>query len=253
MRKIYKCFCWFALCCCCSACTNEDYALYDTGQKDSVFFEYLNDEEEIVTSVDYAFNYNIEETHTIEIPVRLMGMPVDHDRQLTLAPVKEETDMVEGTHYTVEPAVLPANAVKTTVKVVLLRGKDPAILERSFKLKLELTENDDLRSVGQKAFTITYSDIHPTQRPEWWVTYMPLPVYSYESAQIFFKYFYDLAPKANLDVYNEMIKKYGDYFVKAAAMQGPFAMYDSFLKKYVLIPMYEDYKDTFEWQVIPKF
>lgn len=253
MRRIYECICWVTLFGCFSACTNEDYPLYDTGQKDSVFFEYLNDDEEIVSSIDYAFNYNIEETYTIEIPVRLMGMPVDYDRQLTLAPVKEETDMVEGTHYTVEPAVIPANTVKTTVKVILLRGRDPAILERSFKLRLELIENDDLRSVGQKEFTITYSDIHPEQRPEWWPTYKPLPVYSYESAQILFKYFYELAPKANLDVYNEMIEKYGDYFVKAAAIQGPFAMYDNFLMKYVLIPMYEDYKDAFEWQGIPQF
>lgn len=253
MKKIYKYICCAVLLSCSGACTNEDYKLYDTGQKDSVFFEYLNDKEEVVTSVDYKFNYDIGDTHTIEIPVTLMGMPVDHDRQIELAPVKEETDMVEGTHYVIKSAVLPANAVGTKVIINLLRDKDPQLLERSFKLKLALVENEDLRSVGLNTFTITYSDIRPAIRPDWWPTYAPLPTYSYESAQVFFKYFYELAPKANKDVFDEMIAKYGDYFVKAVSMQGPLAMYDIFLKRYVLIPMYADHKDSFPWQKIPSF
>lgn len=252
MKKIYKYMSCCVLLMCFSGCTNEDYLLYDTGQKDSVFFNYLDDKEEVATSIDYTFNYDIAESHTIEIPVQLMGMPTESDRQITLIPVKEETDMIEGVHYKIEPAVLSANAVSTVVKVELLRGKDPALLERSFKLTLELMEGDDLRSVGQNKFTITYSDIRPQIRPEWWYTYVALPVYSYESAQMFFKYFYDKAPKANMDVFNEMVERYGDYFVKAVQSQGPFAMYDKFLIKYVLMPMYEDHKDTFEWKIVPR-
>lgn len=233
------------------ACTNEDYKLYDTKQKDSVFFDYVNDKDETVDSIDYQFQYDIATVHTVEVPVALMGMPVDHDRVISLVPVEGETTMKEGIHYTIEDAVLPANSVRTNIKINLLRDKDPEVQKQRFELKLEIKEDDDLRSVGQKFFTVTYSDIRPTERPEWWVTYAKMPVYSFEAAQVFFKYFYELAPKANPAVYQEMITAYGDYFVKAGSMQGPYAMYTNFLVKYVLMPMYQETGDQFEWQAIP--
>ena len=48
-----------------------------------------------------------------------------------------------------------------------------------------------------------------------------------------------------------MIARYGDYFVKATNMQGPLAMYDTFLNKYVIMKMYDDTKDQLEWQAVP--
>lgn len=234
-----------------TACTDENYKLYDTAQKDAVFFDYIDSKGESADSVSYAFNYDIATVHTINLPVRLMGMPSEHDRTIAIAAVDSGTTMVEGTHYTIENAVLPADSVQTTIKVNLLRDKDPQLQEKTFRLHLMLGENDELRAVGQKDFQIAYSDIRPTERPDWWVTYAPLPVYSFEAAQVFFKYFYENASKANPDVFNEMLTAYGDYFVKAQSMQGPYAMYQNFLVKYVLMPMYQDYKDKFEWQAVP--
>ena len=77
INRIYQSLCVAVCALGIMACTNEDYKLYDVAQKDAVFFEYIDDKEEIVDSVDYVFDYNIAETHTIEVPVRLMGMPVD--------------------------------------------------------------------------------------------------------------------------------------------------------------------------------
>lgn len=232
------------------SCTDEDYKLYDTSQKDSVFFDYVTEDGESAVSINYAFNYDIANSHTIAIPVKLMGMPTDHDRQISLKAVGETT-MEEGVHYTIERAVIPANQVSTTVKVELLRDNDPELQQKEFSLMLQIQENEDLRSVGQKDFTITYSDIRPENRPSWWSTWSPLPTYSFESAQIFFKYFNEKAPVANQSVYDEMIERYGEYFVNAVSMQGPLSMYRTFLIKYVLIPMYDDYGDELDWQDIP--
>lgn len=253
MKNLHKYLYAVATIMLCAACADDDYLIYDTTQKDSVFFEYIDSKEEVIDSVDYVFNYNIASSYTIEIPVRLMGMPVSHDRQIALKPVAELTDMVEGIHYAIESAVLPADSVKTTVKVQLLRDNDPLLQQRQFRLTLNLIENDDLRAVGEKQFTITYSDIRPESKPGWWSSYSPLPIYSFEAAQVFFKYFYENAPEANISIFNEMIYAYGDYFMNAGNYQGPFAMYDSFLIRWVLMPMYEDYKDVFEWQSVPSF
>lgn len=241
-----------------AACTEEDYKVYDTTQKDAVFFEFKDNKDRLSDSLKYEFQFDLATVHTVEIPVTLMGMPSNHDRIIKLVPVAEETTMVEGVHYTIDNAVLPANATQAIVKVNLLRENDPKLQEEEFTLRLEIAENDDLRPVGSHIFKIVYSDIRPG-RPAWWSTISSyaLPEYSFKAAQYFFDYFYREAPAANLEVYDEMIERYGDYFVDAVEMQGPLAMYTNFIKRYVLIPMYNDMQngviDELEWVNVPSF
>lgn len=233
-------------------CTEDDYKLYDTTQKDSVFFEYRNANDELVDEVSYNFGYDIATVYTVDIPVTLMGVPKDHDRTINVVPVAEGTTMTEGVNYTITGNTIPANAVSGTVHVNLLRDKDPGIRQEEKTLVLTIAENDDLKSVGENSMTITYSDFRVEVRPDWWTTYSCLPVYSFENAQLFFHYFYDKAPKADISIFNEMIEKYGEYFVKASKMQGPMAMYEPFLRNYVLIPMYNENPDI-SWQKSPLF
>lgn len=234
-----------------ASCTEEDYLLYDTSQTDSVFFDYRNSKSEQDSTITYNFGYDIAQEHEVKIPVTLMGVPKDNIRQIELRAVADSTDMVEGVNYTIERSEISANATQDTVVVKLLRDKDTEIQTKAKTLRLEIVANGDLNPTGQKTFTITYSDIRPTTRPEWWYDYAGLPVYSFENAQLFFKYFYELMPKANKTVYDEIISAYGDYFVDAVRLKGPFAMYDAVLYKYVCIPMYNDTKDTIEWQKEP--
>lgn len=230
----------------------DDYKLYDTNQTDSVFFNYLNENQTADSVITYSFDYDIAQSHIIDIPVSLMGIPKAEARRIELEVVKDSTDMVEGVNYTIERAEMAANEVSDTIKIKLLRDKDSEILTKEKKLRIAIVANGELRPTGQNTFTIKYSDIHP-DRPMWWATFNPLPVYCYENAQLFFKYFYELAPKANKAVFDELITKYGDYFIKAKDMEqgGPMAFYDAFLVKYVLIPMYNDTKDVIEWQDVP--
>lgn len=230
----------------------DDYKLYDTNQTDSVFFNHLNEKQTADSVITYSFDYDIAQSHIIDIPVSLMGIPKAEARRIELEVVKDSTDMVEGVNYTIERAEMAANEVSDTIKIKLLRDKDSEILTKEKKLRIAIVANGDLRPTGQNTFTIKYSDIHP-DRPMWWATFNPLPVYTYENAQLFFKYFYELAPKANKAVFDELITKYGDYFIKAKDMEqgGPMAFYDAFLVKYVLIPMYNDTKDVIEWQGVP--
>lgn len=202
--------------------------------------------------MSYNFGYDIATVYTVDIPVTLMGVPKDHDRTINVVPVAEGTTMTEGVNYTITGNTIPANAVSGTVHVNLLRDKDPGIRQEEKTLVLTIAENDDLKSVGENSMTITYSDFRVEVRPDWWTTYSCLPVYSFENAQLFFHYFYDKAPKADISIFNEMIEKYGEYFVKASNMQGPMAMYEPFLRNYVLIPMYNENPDI-SWQKSPLF
>lgn len=252
MTKIYLHIAVFlATSLCLGACRKNEYLLYDGSQKDSVFFSYKNDKNENDSILSYSFNYNIATEHIIEIPVTLMGVPKSTPRTIDVRAVDDATDMVVGTHYVIESAELPAEAVTSTIKIKLLRDKDPKLQEKVFTLRLELRENGDLRPTGSKVFIIKYSDIRPTVRPEWWATWAPLPEYSFEAAQVFFDYFYRLVPKTNKDIYEEMILAYGHYFANAKKLRGPLALYDTFLIRYVLMPMHKETKDRFKWQKEP--
>ncbi|MDY5432786.1 DUF4843 domain-containing protein [Bacteroides pyogenes] len=251
MREIYKSACFLIASIYIIACSENEYLLYDTKQKDSVFFSYKNDKNETDSTLTYRFEYDIANEHTIDIPVTLMGMPHNNTRKIDVEAVKDSTDMIEGKHYIIESAELPAHSTTSVIKIKLLRDKDPELKEREFKIRLAINENSDLRPTGARFFTIRFSDIRPEKQPEWWSSWAPLPKYSFEAAQIFFEYFYNLAPKANRDVFDEMVTAYGDYFVNAKEVKGPMALYDKFIIRYVLIPMYEETGDRFEWQRIP--
>ncbi len=159
-----------------SSCTEEDYKVYDTSQKDSVFFEYRDDANKLIEAIEYNFNYDIADSHTIEIPVSLMGMPKDYDRTYNIVVIDDETDMVEDVNYVISDNVIKARAVNGVVKVNLLRNLDPELLTTSKTLTLSISENDQLKSVGENKFAITYSDIRPEVRPVWWTPYATMPV-----------------------------------------------------------------------------
>lgn len=235
-----------------AASCEEDYKLYDVSQTDSVSFNYYNEKGSADSLITYNFGYDIAEEHEIDIPVALMGVPKSETRKISVKVVDEETDMVEGVNYTIARAEIAPNATKDTVKIMLLRKFDEEIQTKEKSLRIEIAANDQLRPTGQKTFTVKYSDFHITTRPAWWLTWSGLPVYSFENAQLFFQYFYELMPKANKDVFDELIATYGDYFVKAGSTQGPFAMYESIITKYVCMPMYDEHKDDIEWQSVPK-
>lgn len=230
------------LCIAATACTNEDYQLYDTTQKDSAFMEYIDDNDEVVTSINYSFGFDIATEYVIELPVKLMGMTSDKARAFTLEP-DEGTTMKEGVHYTIdhESMYIPANGVETKVKITLLRNNDPELQKKEFTLNLVLKDSEDLAVVGQNKFSITYSDIHPEYAPSWWVSWA-MPPYRYDVAQKFFELFYAMKD-VNPTVIDEMVTTYGDYFINASDFQGPLIMYSSFLNKYVLIPLYEYYEE----------
>lgn len=229
------------------ACEETDYKVYDTTQKDSVFFEYYNAREQRDTLVSYNYGFDISDHHEIVIPVTLMGMPKDYDRAVNVKPLADSTDMVEGVHYEITEARIPAGAVEGVVRVNLLRNNDPELLEKEFKLRLIIDENDDLRSVKGSFMKITHSDIRPDKRPDWWIyLYGKWPVYSYETAQLYFEYFYRLAPKANINIYNEIVEAYGDYHVKGQSQKGPWVIYENFIRNYVMIPLYNEHPEI-EW------
>ena len=225
-----------------ASCTNEDYPVYDTDQKDGVYIAYEGEKAE-TDSIHYEYGFQLLTQVTLKIPVKLMGMPTDRERTFGVKVIKEQTTMTEGVHYSIDESKLKLgpNQLEGAVEITFYRDKDPELTDTTYIISLELQETEDLKAIqGQSFFQITYSDKRPT-KPEWWDE-NKLDVYNFEVAQWFFHYFY-LTEETNPPVFNELINRYGEYFVDAVKMQGPLAMYDNFFAKYVLTPLYEQYKD----------
>lgn len=243
-----------------AACEDTDYQLYDTGQKDSAYIEYIDDNDQEATSVNYAFGFDTRTTYTVELPVKLMGMTSDRDRSFTLE-VAEGTTMQEGVHYEIDHDAMriPAGGVESIVTITLLRENDPLLLEQEFTLNLKLVPSDDLDVVGTNTFSVTYSDIHPTVAPAWWtagIQAFSICQYRYETAVKFFELFYAME-EVNPTVIHEMTDRYGDYFVNAQSLQSPLvvAEYKAFLNKYVLSPLWDWVNENYpeDLVLIPPF
>lgn len=226
-----------------SACNKEDYPVYDTTQKDAVYVAYENNGT-ATDSIHYEYGFRLDTKVTLRIPVKLMGMPVDRERSFGVKVVDSLTTMTEELHYTINESrlVLPANQLEGAVEITLYRDKDPELTDTTYIISLELLETEDLRPVqGTSFFQITYSDKRPTA-PKWWRTYVICDPYNFEVAQWFFHYFY-LTEESNPATFNELINRYGDYFINAGAQMGPLDVFNNFFAKYVITPLYEQYKD----------
>lgn len=226
-----------------SSCSENEYKVYDTTQKDSVFFNYVNNRNEAVSEVEYAFNYNINNTYTITVPILVMGSIKNYDRPVSVTTDPEVSTMVEGTHYEIVEAVVPAGATEGVVRIKLIRDRDPQLLTSSVTGRFVIAENEGLHSVKGSEFNITFSDIRNTDKPDWWISSGTQPVFSFDTAQLFFDYFHRLAPEADLDIYNEIVKTYGEYFEDAQYYQGPWTMYPGFFRNYVFIPLHREHPE----------
>ncbi|MDE6393887.1 MAG: DUF4843 domain-containing protein, partial [Duncaniella sp.] len=228
-----------------ASCSENDYKVYDTTQKDSVFFSYVNNQNVSDSVFNFAFNFDINNSYTLTIPVSVMGSIKSYDRPVKIDIVADSSTMIQGTHYEIVEAGIPAGATEGAVKIKLLRDRDPRLLTESVKGRFVIGENDELRTVKGSVFKITFSDIRPESKPEWWLTYGPFPKYSYENAQLFFQYFYLLKDNEETkDIFDEIIRNYDDYFVNGPAVRGPWTMYELFLRKYVCIPLHEKHPEV---------
>jgi len=72
----------------------EDYKLYDTGQVDSVSFNYTNSNYSADSVITYNFGYDIAQEHEIAIPVTLMGVPKSEARKIDIKVVADSAKAV---------------------------------------------------------------------------------------------------------------------------------------------------------------
>ena len=89
---------WIALGC--SSCQKDDYVQYDAGYASLRFIYEADGNDSIVYS--FALHPDKEED-IVEIPFKLIGLPIGEIRQVGLEIVKEETTARENEHFKAAP------------------------------------------------------------------------------------------------------------------------------------------------------
>lgn len=129
-----------------TGCEN-DLPVYEGGESWLKFeYEYTRDS---IINYSFAYGHSSVQIDTVELELQLMGEVKDYDRPFTLKQVPAGgLDAVAGEHYVpfddkdlVSAYVLPANATKVTVPVVLKR--DPSLKEDNYTLRLTIGETGE--------------------------------------------------------------------------------------------------------------
>lgn len=260
--KIYKALCLTALTIMAAGCKGT-WIMYDQEQKDHLYFEVTS-----ATNVSFSLTDATTMTHTV--PVKMMGMPRDHERVISLTwldPEKAEAEdgtgivkAVEGTDFTVSDLVIPAGEICGNIVFTINRteGMKTAIHD----IRFSIAENDDflplkadstsISKILTPVFDIKVSDGEPLC-PDWWDATtgtgddlrgwtMYLGKYYPAKFRKMLEFYHDMKAK-NPIFYEDCLAKYGENLDKKGITKSFFASENpAAWASYVLIPLCEYYK-----------
>ena len=260
--KIYKALCLTALTIMAAGCKGT-WIMYDQEQKDHLYFE-------VTSATNVSFSLTDATTMTQTVPVKMMGMPRDHERVISLTwldPEKAEAEdgtgivkAVEGTDFTVSDLVIPAGEICGNIVFTINRteGMKTAIHD----IRFSIAENDDflplkadstsVSKILTPVFDIKVSDGEPLC-PDWWDATagsgddlkgwtMYLGKYYPAKFRKMLEFYHDMKAK-NPIFYEDCLAKYGENLDKKGITKNFFASENpAAWASYVLIPLCEYYK-----------
>lgn len=260
--KICKALCLTVLTIMAAGCKGT-WIMYDQEQKDHLYFE-------VTSATNVSFSLTDAKTMTQTVPVKMMGMPRDHERVISLKwlnPEKAETEdgtdivkAVEGTDFTVSDLVIPAGEVCGNIVFTINRteGMKTAIHD----IRFSIAENDDflplkadstrISKILTPVFDIKVSDGEPLC-PDWWdattgssedLRGWTMYTGKYYPAKFrkMLEFYHEMKAK-NPIFYEDCLNKYGENLDKKGinkvfiSQENPAAW-----ASYVLIPLCEYYK-----------
>jgi hypothetical protein len=172
MKKIFNQIVLSALLLCFSACTREDIVMFN--EPPSVYFGVATKTASASqNSSTYSFAKRPTKTvDTLYIPVTVSGAVSSKDRMVDVAVLDSaiaDTNFVKGVEGVdfklIEPVIVPANAYKTSLKVVLYRSATLAFKKINFFFRIIPNADFELGITAQTQWQVKVSYI---QKPDNW-------------------------------------------------------------------------------------
>lgn len=163
-----------------AACKKSADFLY-RGEKQSVYFD-LNANDSVV----YTFAYEPDlPKDTLYLPVRLAGLRADTVRQFSVRVIDTGTTAKPGQHYEPFKSSYTFGADTGMFYLpVILYNTDPALLQRSVRLTLQLLPGAGLDTAVNKLIKAKVVLSNKLEKPSWWDSW-PLGAYTQTRHQLF--------------------------------------------------------------------
>lgn len=245
------------------------WIMYDTSQKDHLYMENLPS----APVVSFALVADQELTH--EVKVKMMGMPVEQDRQFTVeylepsAPAFQSGETgVEiykaqpGTDFEAPSFVIPAGAVEATLSFTLKRTETVKTKFASIRFRIVEDEeflpmaqdSTDLDAIVSSEYEVLFNDGDPVC-PAWWDSSsgstnlfgwnMNVGKFYVAKYRKFLELFHAME-EANPAIFEQMVAKYGYNLDNPDIEKVFFQKTDPAVwATYVLIPLYNYFKELY--------
>lgn len=224
-------------------------------------------------AVSFALVSDLELTH--DVKVKMMGMPVNEDREFTVeflepsvASIKsgeqefEVYKAVAGTDFEAPSFVMPAGAVETVLSFSLKRTE--AIKTKFASIRFRICENDefvpmvqdssDVKAIVSAEYEVMFNDGEPVC-PAWWDSSsgstnlfgwnMNVGKFYVAKYRKFLELFHAME-ESNPAIFEQMVAKYG-YNLDNPDIEAVFFQKTdpAVWATYVLIPLYNYFKDLY--------
>lgn len=227
------------------SCNDENYLIFDENYSGIYFTE---------DSIHYSFGIlPLENRFYIqEIPVKIMGVPESRDRifAVEILPSIENTNPREGIQYEMESSslIIPADSIIGTIPLKLLRDGLAGSEEEGYtryELRLRLIRNENfVPTLSDKENNIVITFDNSVEKPSWfdeslWISkcgeWHPLKLIK------LMEFFHTILKEKAPSTYQKMVADIGENWEKVE--YGWPTDYNYTVKKYMLIPCYEYFRD----------
>lgn len=216
------------------ACQEEDYKMFDTSQS-GIYFT--------ADSMVYSFGVSVLEVTSkiMELPIKIMGMPVDKDRSFKVEVVPEKTTAIADVHYSLPTEfVIQADSVNGVLPLTILRS---SLGEEAWQVAFRLIETGDFTPVTGMQTVCVASFNNIVSPPEWknyagevvWPDYY-LGIWDPVKWVKFMEYF-RLMETTVPATYKGMVEMYGPDLENVS--YGWPSEYNYAVTKYILTPLYD--------------
>lgn len=137
------------------SCRKDDYVQYDAGYASLrfVYTAYGND------SIVYSFALHPdEEDGIVEIPFKLIGLVSGQVRGVKVEVVKEGTTAKENDNFVIESSELPADSIKSTLKVRVKKTPDLDIRDLSVVFRLSGNDHFAEAPINENGYRIVLTN-----------------------------------------------------------------------------------------------
>jgi hypothetical protein len=127
---------------CFASCQKSELTKYE---QPAMVYVYKNSSDPNRDSVTYSFATKSAALmqDTVKVPLRIMGLASDKDRQVNVRVIADSSTAIEGTHYQLLPAIIPANSYTGYVPVLVKRNA--ALKNAELRLLIEVLESADFK------------------------------------------------------------------------------------------------------------